>query len=132
MNYHLLPLGERLRARGITNRIGFFLHIPWPPTRLFVSLPFHERLVRTMLEYDLIGFQTDEWPRKLFCIYCREELGAKVDQASGTDPFRREHRNRPGLSDRNRLGPFSGAGRDRGSLPRAATAWCPPPATARR
>ncbi|MGQ7829755.1 alpha,alpha-trehalose-phosphate synthase (UDP-forming) [Altererythrobacter sp. Z27] len=82
-DYHLLPLGDRLRARGLKNRIGFFLHIPWPPTRLFVSLPFHERLVRTMLEYDLIGFQTDEW-RESFLHYCRKELGAKVDESSGS------------------------------------------------
>lgn len=85
-DYHLLPLGERLRARGVTNRIGFFLHIPWPPTRLFVSLPYHERLVRTMLDYDLIGFQTDEW-RESFLHYCREELGAQVDAATGTIRF---------------------------------------------
>jgi len=85
-DYHLLPLGERLRARGVTNRIGFFLHIPWPPTRLFVSLPYHERLVRTMLDYNLIGFQTDEW-RESFLHYCREELGAQVDAATGTIRF---------------------------------------------
>ena len=85
-DYHLLPLGERLRARGITNRIGFFLHIPWPPARLFVSLPFHERLVRTMLEYDLIGFQTDEW-RESFLHYCRKELGAEVDEDNGAIMF---------------------------------------------
>lgn len=81
-DYHLLPLGARLRARGIKNRIGFFLHIPWPPTRLFVSLPFHERLVRTMLEYDLVGFQNTEWLES-FLHYCAKELGAKVDEASG-------------------------------------------------
>lgn len=85
-DYHLLPLGERLRAHGLKNRIGFFLHIPWPPTRLFVSLPFHERLVRTMLEYDLIGFQTDEW-RESFLHYCRKELGAEVEEATGTIRF---------------------------------------------
>ena len=60
-DYHLIPLGENLRRRGVRNRMGFFLHIPWPPTRLFVSLPYHERLVRTMLDYDIVGFQCDEW-----------------------------------------------------------------------
>jgi trehalose 6-phosphate synthase len=85
-DYHLLPLGERLRARGLKNRIGFFLHIPWPPARLFVSLPFHERLVRTMLEYDLIGFQTEEWLES-FLHYCRKELGAEVDEDSGEIRF---------------------------------------------
>jgi len=82
-DYHLMPLGERLRARGVTNRIGFFLHIPWPPTRLFVSLPYHERLVRSMLHYDLIGFQNDEWLES-FLHYCRKELGAEVDDKAGT------------------------------------------------
>lgn len=81
-DYHLMPLGERLRALGKKNRMGFFLHIPWPPTRLFVSLPYHERLVTTMLEYDLIGFQCDEWLES-FLHYCRKELGAEVDDESG-------------------------------------------------
>ncbi|MEO0501604.1 MAG: trehalose-6-phosphate synthase, partial [Pseudomonadota bacterium] len=84
-DYHLIPLGERLRAKGAKNRIGFFLHIPWPPTRLFVSLPFHERLVRTMLEYDLVGFQTREWLES-FLHYCEKELGAEIE-ADGTIRF---------------------------------------------
>ena len=85
-DYHLIPLGERLRARGVKNRIGFFLHTPWPPTRLFVSLPYHERLVRTMLHYDLVGFQTTEWLES-FLHYCRKELGAEVDEDSGEIVF---------------------------------------------
>ena len=82
-DYHLIPLGERLRSRGCKNRIGFFLHIPWPATRLFVSLPYHERLVRTMLHYDLVGFQTQEWLDS-FLHYCRTELGAEVDEETGS------------------------------------------------
>lgn len=81
-DYHLIPLGEELRRRGAANRIGFFLHIPWPPTRLLVSLPFHERLVRSLLAYDLVGFQCDEWLIS-FLHYCQTELGAQVDEASG-------------------------------------------------
>jgi trehalose 6-phosphate synthase len=82
-DYHLIPLGDLLRTRRVKNRIGFFLHIPWPPTRLLVSLPFHERLVGAMLAYDLIGFQNNEWLES-FLHYCRKELGAEVDDASGT------------------------------------------------
>ena len=81
-DYHLIPLGERLRSHGMQNRMGFFLHIPWPPTRLLVSLPYHERLVRTLLCYDLVGFQCDEWLES-FHHYCRKELGAEVDEESG-------------------------------------------------
>ena len=82
-DYHLIPLGERLRSHGCKNRIGFFLHIPWPATRLFVSLPYHERLVRTMLHYDLVGFQTHEWLES-FLHYCRTELHADVSEEDGT------------------------------------------------
>ena len=81
-DYHLIPMGERLRQRGFKNRIGFFLHIPWPPTRLLVMLPYHERLVRTVLHYDLVGFQSHEWLES-FLHYCRKELGAEVDEETG-------------------------------------------------
>ena len=81
-DYHLVPLGQQLRQRGLRNRIGFFLHIPWPPHRLMVSLPFHQRLVRSMLAYDLIGFQTAEWLES-FHHYVERELGGTV-HADGT------------------------------------------------
>jgi trehalose 6-phosphate synthase len=77
-DYHLIPLGQQLRDRGFKNRMGFFLHIPWPPSRLMVSLPYHERLVRTMLAYDVIGFQTEEWLES-FCHYVERELGGTID-----------------------------------------------------
>jgi trehalose 6-phosphate synthase len=76
-DYHLIPLGQQLRQRGLKNRIGFFLHIPWPPQRLLVSLPFHERLVRSMLAYDLIGFHTVEWLES-FHHYIDRELGGTI------------------------------------------------------
>ncbi|MFN3943841.1 MAG: alpha,alpha-trehalose-phosphate synthase (UDP-forming) [Allosphingosinicella sp.] len=76
-DYHLIPLGAQLREMGLTNRIGFFLHIPWPPARLLVSLPFHQRLVRSMLAYDLIGFHTEEWLDS-FHHYVERELGGTV------------------------------------------------------
>src|ERR671916_2525769 len=77
-DYHLIPLAEELRARGLKNRIGFFLHIPWPPSRLLVSLPDHQELVSTMLAYDVIGFQTEEWLDS-FHHYVERELGGRVE-----------------------------------------------------
>ncbi|HEX4736117.1 MAG TPA: alpha,alpha-trehalose-phosphate synthase (UDP-forming) [Allosphingosinicella sp.] len=77
-DYHLIPLGQQLRQRGLKNRIGFFLHIPWPPARLMVSLPFHEGLVLSMLAYDVIGFQTEEWLES-FRHYVERELGGHCE-----------------------------------------------------
>jgi len=58
-DYHLIPLGDELRARGIRNRMGFFLHIPWPPPDVFFAMPCYRRLLEAFTAYDLIGFQID-------------------------------------------------------------------------
>jgi trehalose 6-phosphate synthase len=60
-DYHLIPLGRELRALGIKNRIGFFLHVPWPARQVFTTLPRHKNLVEAMFDYDLVGFQTPEY-----------------------------------------------------------------------
>ena len=78
-DYHMFPLGAELRRRGVRNRMGFFLHIPWPPRRLLVTLPEAPDLVRSLLEYDVLGFHTSEWLQS-FCDYARDELGGSVDE----------------------------------------------------
>lgn len=74
-DYHLFPLGQALRERGCTNRIGFFLHIPWPPRRLLNTMPEAADLGRTLFAYDLIGFHTDEWLDS-FVDFAVRDLGA--------------------------------------------------------
>jgi trehalose 6-phosphate synthase len=59
-DYHLMPLAKALRERGHKNRIGFFLHIPCPPPEMLTALPNHERLIPSLGEYDLVGFQTGD------------------------------------------------------------------------
>jgi trehalose 6-phosphate synthase len=59
-DYHLMPLAKALRERGHKNRIGFFLHIPCPPPEMLTALPHHERLIPSLCEYDLVGFQTGD------------------------------------------------------------------------
>lgn len=78
-DYHLVPLGQRLRERGVTNRIGFFLHIPWPPMRLMVSLPNHQELVESMFAYDVVGFHTEDW-KESFLDYVRAQMDAQIDE----------------------------------------------------
>jgi trehalose 6-phosphate synthase len=77
-DYHLIPLGRALREQGIDNRIGFFLHIPWPATEMMTTLPNHRKLVEAMFQYDLIGFQTAEH-LEAFRRYATTELGADSD-----------------------------------------------------
>ena len=60
-DYHLIPLARELRMLGVKNRIGFFLHVPWPAHQVFTTLPGHARLVEAMFDYDLVGFQTAEY-----------------------------------------------------------------------
>lgn len=57
-DYQLMMVGEQLRERGVTSRIGFFLHIPFPAPDIFMKLPERQTLLAGMLQYDLIGFQT--------------------------------------------------------------------------
>jgi trehalose 6-phosphate synthase len=59
-DYQLIPLGRMLRDMGIENRIGFFLHIPYPGIAVLRLLPPYADLVRDLCRYDLVGFQTDE------------------------------------------------------------------------
>ncbi|MCM8730506.1 trehalose-6-phosphate synthase [Hephaestia sp. GCM10023244] len=76
-DYHMIPLGWLLRQQGLANRIGFFLHIPWPPTRLLVALPDHRRLVEALFAYDVIGFQAEEWLES-FRHYVTHEMGGTL------------------------------------------------------
>lgn len=78
-DYHLFPLGQYLRDRGVRNRIGFFLHIPWPPYRLLLSLPDHRALVDTLLAYDVVGFQTQD-SLASFHGYVTQEMGGSFDE----------------------------------------------------
>ncbi len=58
-DYHLLPFAAALRKLGVNNRIGFFLHIPFPTPEIFNALPPHNELLEMMCDYDLLGFQTE-------------------------------------------------------------------------
>jgi len=76
-DYHFIPLCGYLRRAGCRNRIGFFLHIPWPPEELLLAVPNHQSLVREMCAYDLIGFQTER-DLSAFLGYVRKETDGKV------------------------------------------------------
>jgi trehalose 6-phosphate synthase len=57
-DFHLFPLAAELRRQGVTQRIGFFLHTPFPPTEILCTMPEHDWILRSLFDYDLLGFQT--------------------------------------------------------------------------
>ncbi len=57
-DYHLMNVAQELRELGAKDSIGFFLHIPFPPLDIFMKLPWRFQILRSLLNYDLIGFQS--------------------------------------------------------------------------
>jgi trehalose 6-phosphate synthase len=87
-DYHMIPMARDLRRLGIRNRIGFFLHTPWPARQLLVTLPHHRRLVESMFDFDLIGFHTREWS-DLFTDYVVSEAQGELFGHGGLECFGR-------------------------------------------
>ena len=57
-DYHHLPLAHELRAVGVTNPIGLFLHIPFPGPMAFQALPNADEVARWIAAFDLFGLQS--------------------------------------------------------------------------
>ncbi|GLY68518.1 alpha,alpha-trehalose-phosphate synthase (UDP-forming) [Amycolatopsis taiwanensis] len=55
-DYQLQLVPSMLRELRPDLRIGFFLHIPFPPVELFMQLPWRAEIVRGLIGADLVGF----------------------------------------------------------------------------
>ncbi|MBI4538452.1 MAG: trehalose-6-phosphate synthase [Gemmatimonadetes bacterium] len=75
-DYHLMSVACELRCLGISSRMGFFLHIPFPPVDLYVKLPWRLAILSALLDYDLIGFQAQRDRRNF--IHCLRALVKNV------------------------------------------------------
>ncbi|MDQ2623847.1 MAG: trehalose-6-phosphate synthase [Actinomycetota bacterium] len=56
-DYQLQLVPALLRERRPDLRIGYFLHIPFPPWEIFAQLPWRAAVIRGLLGADLLGFQ---------------------------------------------------------------------------
>lgn len=95
-DYHLILVGREARRRGLRQRIGFFLHIPFPPLDLFFKIPWRFQLLEALLDYDIVGFQTAR-DRRNFLQCVRALIPGTRVRGSGavvslTAPERREVR----------------------------------------
>ena len=60
-DYQLALLPNLLRRRELDVAIGFFLHIPFPASETFRTLPMREEVLRGILGADFIGFHSYEY-----------------------------------------------------------------------
>ena len=56
-DYQLQLVPRMLRELRPDVKIGFFLHIPFPPGELFAQLPWRRQILEGLLGADLVGFQ---------------------------------------------------------------------------
>jgi trehalose 6-phosphate synthase len=56
-DYQLQLVPQMLRELRPDLRIGFYLHIPFPPAELFAQLPWRRQIIEGLLGADLVGFQ---------------------------------------------------------------------------
>jgi trehalose 6-phosphate synthase/phosphatase len=80
-DYHLMYVAQALREQGLSRKLSgltFFLHIPFPPYDIFSKLPQQQRLLRALLQFDLLGFQTRRDVRNFMQCVRRVMLDTKV------------------------------------------------------
>ncbi|MBI5763967.1 MAG: trehalose-6-phosphate synthase [Planctomycetes bacterium] len=87
-DYQLQLVPKMLRELRPDLRIGFFLHIPFPPEELFAWLPWRREIIEGLLGADLIGFQTTADARDF------SRAARLFTSATGTDHALR-HKSRP-------------------------------------
>ena len=76
-DYQLQLVPGMLRELRPDLRIGFFLHIPFPPTELFVQLPWRRQILEGLLGADLVGFQRPGGAQN-FVRLVRQRVGHKT------------------------------------------------------
>jgi trehalose 6-phosphate synthase len=74
-DYQLMMLADCLRARGIHSMLSYFHHIPFPPADVFEKLPWRKEVLRGLLQFNRLGFQTDR-DRRNFVGSLRRCLGS--------------------------------------------------------
>ncbi|CAL9109269.1 unnamed protein product [Musa acuminata var. zebrina] len=81
-DYYLMLLPTFLRKRLNQVKIGFFLHSPFPSSEIYRTLPVREEILKSLLNADLIGFQTYDYARH-FLSCCSRMLGLHYESKRG-------------------------------------------------
>jgi len=78
-DYQLMLVPNMLRIERPSDKIGFFLHIPFPDPKYFLKLPHAQDIMIGMLGADLLGFHTAAYTES-FLSNCR---GLGLDSQNG-------------------------------------------------
>eukprot|EP01119_Soliformovum_irregulare_P017627 TRINITY_DN5266_c0_g1_i1.p1 TRINITY_DN5266_c0_g1~~TRINITY_DN5266_c0_g1_i1.p1 ORF type:complete len:754 (+),score=270.25 TRINITY_DN5266_c0_g1_i1:33-2294(+) len=84
-DYHLMLVPAMIRKQLPNCMLGFFLHIPWPSSELYRSLPIRKELLLGLLDSDLIAFQTYAYARH-FASACTRLLGLSLEEMNLKNP----------------------------------------------
>jgi trehalose 6-phosphate synthase len=76
-DYQLQLVPTMLRELRPDLRIGFYLHIPFPPAELFSQLPWRRQILEGLLGADLVGFQLNGAAQN-FIRLVRQRVGHKT------------------------------------------------------
>lgn len=74
-DYQLLLVPQYLREQRPTDKIGFFLHIPFPGAKTFATIPHHHELMVGLAGADLLGFHTTSYVQHFLDCCDQEDLG---------------------------------------------------------
>jgi trehalose 6-phosphate synthase len=73
-DFHLMLTARELRRAGHRGRLGFYLHVPFPPLDLFETLPWAAEILSALLDFDRVGLQCQRWADN-FLLTARGLLG---------------------------------------------------------
>lgn len=74
-DYQLLMLPSILRVARPDDKIGFFLHIPFPAPRIMAKIPRAKDLLQGMLGADVVGFHTKSYVDNFLSNVSKYEIG---------------------------------------------------------
>ncbi len=74
-DYQLQLVPQMIRDLTELHRIGFYLHIPFPPVELFAKLPWRRQVLEGLLGADVLAFQSRS-SRTNFAVAARRLTGA--------------------------------------------------------
>jgi len=80
-DYQMQLVPAMLREMRPDLRIGFFLHIPFPPAELFQQLPWRRQILEGLLGADIVGFQRPGAAQN-FIRLVRQRVGHKTHRGT--------------------------------------------------